>query len=210
MFEIFKKKDNQEEGKEQEKSEKTEQKNQQETEIPKDFLSCQFIFEIIGKPADFIEKTLKQLMELLEKEKSIKIKSIKCNPPEAHKEKEGLFCVFSEVELFVSSLRRLAELIFDYMPSSIEVYEPSEIRIQAAECNSFINELATKLHQYDVSNKQLLYQRDIIFKKFQELKREVAKEKAEKKEANTPTNSQEQTETKNETQKTEEKEITSQ
>jgi len=184
MFEIFKKKKEQEEEKKEDKSQESDQEvkkdqKKEETEIPKDFLSCHFIFEIIGKPAEFIEKTLKELTDQLEKEKGIKIKSVKHNPPEAYKEKEGLFCVFSEVELFIPNLRRLAELLFDYMPSSIEIYEPSEIRIQAAECNSFINELAIKLHQYDVSNKQLVYERNIIFKKLQELKQELAKEKAE-------------------------------
>ena len=118
-------------------------------------------------------------MKQLEKEKGIKIKTVKHNPAEAYKEKEGLFSVFSEVELFIPNLRRMVEIIFDYMPSSIEVYEPSEIKIQAAECNSFINELAIKLHQYDLSNKKLVYERDIIFKSLQELKQKIAKEKTE-------------------------------
>jgi hypothetical protein len=138
-------------------------------------------------------------MDLLEKEKGIKIKSVKQNPPEAHKEKEGLFCVFSEVELFIPNLVRLAELLFDYMPSSIEIYSPSEIKMRAAECNSFINELALKLHQYDISNKQLVYQRDIIYKKLQEVKQELAKEKAGKEETIAQTEPEEKTEVKEET-----------
>jgi hypothetical protein len=179
MFEIFKKKKEQEEKKEDLEESKQDIKKQEEIELPKDVLSCNFMFEVLGKPAEFIEKTLKELTNELEKEKGIRIKSIKHNPPEAHKEREDLFCVFAEVELIVPNLRRLTELLFDYMPSSIEVYEPSEIKIQAAECNSFINELAIKLHQYDISNKKLVYERDILFKKLQELKQEIAKEKAE-------------------------------
>lgn len=190
MFNPFKKKDpdNKEEIKEEDqekkedlKDQKVENNDKDETETkPDGFLSCHFIFEVIGKPAGFIEKTLAELMGQLKKEKGIKIKSVKQNPPEAHKEKPEIFCVFSEVELYIPNLRRLVELLFDYMPSSIEIYEPSELKMQAAECNSVINELALKLHQYDISNKQILYEKNIIFKKLQELKQEMEKNKAEK------------------------------
>jgi hypothetical protein len=157
--------------KEKEKKEETKEK------LAKGYLKVHLMFEVVGKPAEFIDETIRKLIEELEKEKGVEMqeKTIGTAKPYEVKaengEKTDLFSTYAEVNIMTVNIKRLTEIIFDYMPSSIEVYEPDDIKMKTPDTNLFLNELASKLHQYDLSNKQLVFQRDILFKKLQEIQK---------------------------------------
>ncbi len=159
-----------------EKSEK-EKKEELKEKLSQGYLKVHLIFEVVGKPAEFIDETIKKLIEELEKEKGLEIleKNIGIAKPYEVKsgdgEKTDLFSTYSEVKIIIENLKRLTHIIFDYMPSSIEISEPAEIKMKTQDTNLLINELATKLHQYDLSNKKLVFQRNILFEKLQELQK---------------------------------------
>jgi hypothetical protein len=163
---------------ETEKVEKTElSKEDIREKLSQGYLKVHLIFEVVGKPAEFIEEAIHKLIALLEKEVDIHFldKKIGTAKPYVMKTESGeqadLFSTYAEVEILVINLKRLTQIIFDYMPSSVEIFEPIEIKLKTQDSNLLLNELAVKLHEYDLSNKKLVFQRNALFKKLQELQK---------------------------------------
>ena len=176
---MFGKKKPKEESKENTTLEMSEKQKKEDIKekISKGHLKVHLIFEVVGKPAEFIDETIRKLIIELEKEKELEFlgKEIGTAKPYVMKtdagEKTDLFSTYAEVEILIESLKRLIQIIFDYMPSSVEISEPTEIKIKTQDSNLILNELAVKLHQYDLSNKKLVFQRNAIFNKLQELQK---------------------------------------
>ena len=143
-------------------------------------LKAILIIEILGKPADYVKKTLSEIIESLGKEKNVKVLSKKLAEPKEVVGQPGFFTSFAEVEL-ETSLNILMLLIYGYMPSHVEILEPEEIRIKNSDLSSFFNELAKRLHQYDEIVKTILLERQTIMKQLQEGKVEIKKGKEGKK-----------------------------
>ncbi|MCX8194319.1 MAG: hypothetical protein N3G19_03095 [Candidatus Pacearchaeota archaeon] len=151
--------------------------------IAKGWLHVHLIFEVLGKPPEHLEKALTILLERLEKEKGLEILSKQTHKPKPVEKTENVFTSFAEVESLINGFSRLIEIIFDYMPSSIEITAPVNLNFKLEDANAFVNDLATRLHQYDLLSKKLRLERDIIYKKFSEvLEKEKDKEKSANKE----------------------------
>jgi len=116
------------------------------------------VIEILGRPADFIEKALEGVVEKLAQEKNVEVKDKKFYPVKPIKK---LFSVFAEIEL-LCTLKKLIEIVFDYMPSSVEIIEPAELRLNFNDANNLINDLAARLHQYDALGKRLRIEKSIL------------------------------------------------
>jgi len=116
------------------------------------------IFEVMGKPAEYLAEALNGIGENITKEKGIKIKSKKINEPKAI-EKSDLFTNFMELELEIENVTKLLLVMFNYMPAHIEILEPNELRIKNFDLNAICNDLMTKLHGYDSVAKTLLHER---------------------------------------------------
>lgn len=107
------------------------------------------IIEAAGKPVDFLTNSIKIHVDKLNALKDVKINYAKlAEPILADKDKE-IYTTFAEVEVEVETMLRLTELIFDFMPSSVEIVEPSDIKIDCQEATVFMNYLAGRLHKYD-------------------------------------------------------------
>lgn len=124
------------------------------------------IIEILGRPADHVEKSLDGIIETLGKEKGVEITNKKAYPAKVvEKEKVGgqdLFTSFAEIELLTENLKRLIDIIFIYMPSSIEIIEPQEIKLKTNDANVFVNDLTERLHRYDAIAKTMIMQNSIL------------------------------------------------
>ena len=57
------------------------------------------------------------------------------------------------------------------MPSSIEIIEPSSLKIKIEDANALANDLAARLHQYDALLKKFKLEIETLHKKFQELEK---------------------------------------
>ncbi len=148
------------------------------------WIQANFIFEVIGKPADYVEEALKNLLDVLEKEKNAIVIKREQHPPEVYE--ETLFSTFAEVTILIENLKRFMNIIFDYMPSSIEIIEPQEIKVKYADLNLVMNELANNLHRNDIELKKLQFERNFLRKKLEEFDTKLrdTKEAQEKKEEN--------------------------
>jgi hypothetical protein len=68
---------------------------------------------------------------------------------------EKLFSTFAEIEINFKELAQIIGFCFDFMPSSIEILEPSELKIDNIKANGLINDLIARLHRYDMFLKNL-------------------------------------------------------
>jgi hypothetical protein len=186
LFGKKKKEDNQtEEHKEENSDGKTPEKSEKDIQadikekLSRGWIQVNFIFEVIGKPAEYVEESLKNLLDVLEKEKNAVVIKREQHPSEVYE--ETLFSTFAEVTIMIENLRRFMNIVFDYMPSSIEIMEPQEIKVKYLDLNVVMNELANNLHRNDIEMKKLQFERNFLSRKLEELgaKLREAKEKKE-------------------------------
>jgi len=125
------------------------------------------MLEVLGKPKEYVKETLGKIIEMLGKEKDVKIINKNLAEPKKIKQQEEVFTSFAEVEI-ETFLDKLMMIIFAYMPSHIDIITPEELKINNFDLNMFFNELLRKLHQYDELTKTLMIEREIITKQIQE------------------------------------------
>ena len=109
--------------------------------INEGWIHCNFIIEMLGKPKEHLEKTLKEYIELLKKDKTIEIIKEDYVEPE---EKDGLFTMFVELETLMKDTKRIVEFCFDYMPSSVEIIEPSNLNYSSNDFSDILNDLQAR------------------------------------------------------------------
>lgn len=139
------------------------------------------IIEILGRPAEHIVSSLNLLIDQMSKEQGVSVSGRRVNEPKKIKENDTLFTTFAEVEVEARDVYKIIELIFIYMPSSIEIFDPSEIRLKIDDANMIVNSLAARLHKYDAVAKRLNMERIILERQVEKLGGKSAVEKIEKK-----------------------------
>ena len=112
------------------------------------------IIEILGKPKEHVEETLKTYVKALEKDVKFKIISSEFADAE-EQEQDELFSAFAELEIETNELEHLFGFCFDYMPASIDIIEPENLTILSHQLNTIVNDLQGKLHTLDMAVKQL-------------------------------------------------------
>ena len=113
------------------------------------------VIEIVGKPKEHITKTMNDVVQLIESNKKIDL--ISKNIAET-KEVKGLWSTFGEFEIDFSNFEDLGNFCFDFMPSSLEIIDPEELKVSSKEIEDFTNDVMAKLHQYDMVVKQMILQ----------------------------------------------------
>ena len=137
------------------------------------WLKTRLIIEIAGFPKEHVDKALELTAENFGKgDKSVKVKNKKIRDAQQVKigaiEKTKTYSGFVELEADVENLSTLIGLIFDWMPSSVEIIEPENITETVRELNGVLNDLAGRLHQYDAVVKKLKAKTVLLTKKLKE------------------------------------------
>ncbi len=127
------------------------------------------IVEVLGRPAEHVGSVLKGVADAIQKDKKIIFLNRKLYRPKKVKEAKDLFTSFMEIEVLAEGLVKLFDMCFDYMPSSIEIVEPTEVKFNLTQANSIINDLASRLHKYDAVAKELKIEKQILQDKLNEL-----------------------------------------
>ncbi|MBU3913538.1 MAG: hypothetical protein KKB21_01345 [Nanoarchaeota archaeon] len=130
------------------------------------------IFEILGKPPEYINETLSGIIEKMGGEKGVSITSKKIHEPKPVENSE-VFTSFAEVEAEVEGLQRLMTILFAYMPAHIEILAPSELRLKNFDFCASCNDILAKLHNYDGVAKTMLYERNNLLNQLNQLKQIV-------------------------------------
>ncbi len=95
-------------------------------------------------------------------EKDVQVTDKRFHEPKQTEKTGDLFVTFAEVEFLTTTLDRLMELCFQYMPSSLEVVEPSEFRFSLNDANAMLNVLLARLHKYDEIAKTMILETQML------------------------------------------------
>jgi len=113
------------------------------------------IIELMGRPPEFLTETINKTLEALEKEDGIKIVRKEIFEPKEMEEEKSMFSSFVEMELITKNIEKMFEFILMYMPSNVEIIEPSELSFQAGEANAIFNNIIEKIHRLDSIAKRM-------------------------------------------------------
>jgi hypothetical protein len=117
------------------------------------------IIELIGTPKKYLEETAHKIVESLDLRKEMSVLKKEFFEPE---DKGKFFSTFCELEISFNDLSTLMNFCIDYLPSSIEVLEPSNLNSNAITLTNFFNDLLAKLHTLDMGYKELTAQKKIL------------------------------------------------
>lgn len=114
-------------------------------------IKAMFIYEVLGRPPEHIKNALEEFIEKLNQQKGLKVVNKKIHEPTPCEDEyaKDLFTTFAEVELSIDNLNLLFSVIYNTLPASVEVIEPSEIGIKNFDLSSILTDLTLKLHKYD-------------------------------------------------------------
>ena len=121
------------------------------------------VIEVLGKPQEHVDKSLKQFVEQLKTSGTYEVISEEYADLKKQEEQE-LWAGFAELELKAAAIEDLISFCFDYMPSMIEILEPKELRYSDTDVSQFLNDLQAKLHQVDMVAKQIKFENDQLKK----------------------------------------------
>lgn len=145
--------------KKKKKAKKTPKKVEEEEEGQK--ITCKTIIEILGAPKEHVEETLKKYLDLMRKSKDLKIVDEYASKAE---KKDKFFSAFAELEIVFKNPSKIIEFCFDYMPSSLEIIEPEELKFKSREISNLLNDLQAKLHKLDMMVKNFKAENTLLSK----------------------------------------------
>lgn len=120
-------------------------------------IRCRTIIEVLGKPKEHVEKTIKQYVEKIKHDEDYVV--LKEEFSHAEKQEE-YWSTFVEMEFLVKGVNNLVSFCFDYMPSSMEILSPEELVMPTQNINQLLNDLQARLHDVDMVVKQQKNQSD--------------------------------------------------
>lgn len=139
-------------------------------------IKATFIIEILGRPAEHLKESLKELVENLGKEKGINIIEKKIHEPKEIeskdkniKEDKKLFTSFAEIDAEFENIAGLMILAFNYMPSNIEIVSPQKIEIDKFHLSEILTGVVLKMHKYDDIAKRMIIEREMFMNKLKEM-----------------------------------------
>lgn len=112
------------------------------------WLKAFITFELAGKPRGHIEQTLRAYIINIKGDNHIL--SISEEYADAIEHEDGIFSAFVEMEALVQNFEALTWLAINFMPASIELLEPADVRLEGRVVTNWYNDLLAKLHE--VSN----------------------------------------------------------
>ncbi|MFW5846583.1 MAG: hypothetical protein ACOCUU_00345 [Nanoarchaeota archaeon] len=148
---------------------KKNNKKKEESQEKKQSIQASIIIEVLGKPPEHLNETLKDLISKIKQEKGVEVINEKVNSSSELKNKPGFYTNFAEIELELESIIHLNILMFKYMPAHIEIISPENIVLSNKGWNDFLNELTRRLHRYDEVARTMKYENQIMRKKLEQL-----------------------------------------
>jgi len=130
-----------------------------EAKSEKTHVRCRTIIEILGKPKEHVEKTMRMYVDKIKQDSELIFLNVNFSDAE---EKDKLWAAFVELEMIVKGIPKLIGFCFDYMPSSIEILKPEEFAMKASTIQDFVNDLQARLHTVDMIVKKQKNENDFL------------------------------------------------
>ena len=117
------------------------------------------IIEMLGKPKEHIEKTLRDFVERIREDSEYIL--AKENYAESVP-RENLWSTYAELEVVTKDISRIMAFCFEYMPSSVEILMPQNFTIENHVVTGMLNDLQGRLHNVDMIIKRLRAENDLL------------------------------------------------
>ncbi len=117
------------------------------------------VIEVLGSPKEHIEEAIKGYIKKLKENEDYKVISEEYAEIKKQ-EDQNLWATFAEIEVETEELTNIVNFCFDYMPSLIEIVNPTTVSFNNAEVSSILNDLMAKLHSVDMVAKQFRLEND--------------------------------------------------
>lgn len=119
------------------------------------------VIEVLGKPKEHVEEAFQSYIKDLKADKRYKI--VTEDYAEIKKqEQEEMWSTFAELEIKAAKLDDLIFFCFNYMPSMIEIVEPSELMVSDVDFSKVLNDLQAKLHHLGIITKQMKAENEFL------------------------------------------------
>ena len=122
------------------------------------------VIEVAGFPKDHIEQVMHKVVEKIGENFKV-VKAEIFESVELKDKMAGFWSIFSEIELKFEDINAITIFCFEYMPSSIEILELEELKFDSRNFAGFLNDLLSRLHEYDMVVKNLQAENMIMKKK---------------------------------------------
>ena len=130
-------------------------------------IKARSIIELVGGPKEYVDKMMGVVVDKLKEDKHVALKNHKVFDAKPMQGQEPLFSAFCEAEIEAKEMDDLFGFCFDFMPSSVEIYDPTQMIMKADAINDMFNELIGKLHQYDLAFKNIAAQNILLKRKYE-------------------------------------------
>ena len=114
----------------------------------KTHLRCKIIIEVLGKPKEHVEESIRDYVEKIKKDTGFIV--LNADFAGSEEKEDGLWAAFVELDIVVKGLPKLIAFCFDYMPSSVEISKPEELLMQKSTVENLMNDLQARLHTVDM------------------------------------------------------------
>ncbi|MBR9683610.1 hypothetical protein GOV03_03650 [Candidatus Woesearchaeota archaeon] len=123
-------------------------------------IMCRTVIEVLGKPREHIEEVIKGYIKKIKEDERFTVTREEF--AEIKKQESELWATFAELEMEVEDIQHLISFCFDYMPSVLEILEPTKITLTDKGFSEFFNDLQAKLHGVDMVAKQVKMENDSL------------------------------------------------
>jgi hypothetical protein len=109
-------------------------------------------FEIIGNPKEYVEDAITRYVNNIRNDSQIKILNQEFG--EAEEIEGGLFSTYADLEMLFDNLEKVNWLCVNFMPASVEIIAPEELRFSDKDLTLWFNDLLAKLHEISATVRQ--------------------------------------------------------
>ncbi len=145
-------------------------------EEEKPSIRLRVIMEIMGSPEEHVNKTMDMVVEKMKSTDYFKCLSDKISESTKIEDKP-FWSKFVEAELDFKDVDHITGFCLDFMPSSIEILEPSKFEFKKEIMENHWNDLIARLHQYDMMVKNLHAENTVIKREIEKLRVAAAQPK---------------------------------
>ena len=134
-----------------------------------------FIFEILGRPPEYIKESLEKIIENLGKMQGTRVlkKNVYDTKPVEDEKVKDMFTSFAEVEIEVENFSSILFILFSLLPSHVEIITPEKMIFRNTDLTSLLTDISLKLHHYDNIVKAVTIERNMLMQKLKEMNGEL-------------------------------------
>ncbi len=128
------------------------QKEEVSEKLEKGWIKVWSMFEVLATKQETTKQTIDTLINKLENDPRAGVyKKNISEIKEVEKPMKNIdigYSITAEVEFVTKKFDNLVQLVIEYGPSAIEVYEPKNLNISCGEAQSILNSISQMMHQF--------------------------------------------------------------